>query len=473
MGKRPVSVYEALTSLLPDSLLPGEGSKDDELAVPDGCSVIIDKGSDELKPEDLRFYGDEEMGRPTFPLSTATLVCDTVRRVLRCPECHGTRTLTISFPGLEQKEQEIGELMAAVWQSVGSRTSTICTVGFSGNSDREVVRFLASFAQKQKCHWFDWGRAPRGDGRPTGMESWLSSETAVCDIAKRYLGCQRFHRILPPDGAVELSGKLPSPVRPDPPGGEVEGARQGSAEREVMADMLWVESANEDRVVYIPSTDSHGDPEGSTPQNPRLRASFQEPVPELTAFLSKPNRQMADLLSTSQLAMKDYWWNPVVNSPPQHDPRLHSRMHHSLGFLRVAEAWFDRLDRPNSAVAEGERGLVSQPGNRDLLRIASLTHDVGHGPFSHLLEEVFGELHWTLDGHTPFSHEELTRVRIWSLLRNAPSPVRCSPGEVSHQFTRLTDLLDGVSGRHWLDAIVNGPFDADKIDYVFRDQRWR
>ena len=66
---------------------------------------------------------------------------DMAQKILECPECGEIREMTISFPGLEIKEQEISETMNAVWEAFGSRISVICTVGFSGNSDREVAAF--------------------------------------------------------------------------------------------------------------------------------------------------------------------------------------------------------------------------------------------------------------------------------------------------------------------------------------------
>src|SRR6185295_333251 len=91
---------------------------------------------------------------------------DLVAGVLRCPRCHSQRTLTISFPGLSVKEREIEESFEAVWQVVGARLSLICTVGFSGDSDRGVVLLLERIARGLNIPWFHVGRPPGPQTRP-------------------------------------------------------------------------------------------------------------------------------------------------------------------------------------------------------------------------------------------------------------------------------------------------------------------
>lgn len=56
----------------------------------------------------------------------------------------------------------------------------------------------------------------------------------------------------------------------------------------------------------------------------------------------------------------------------------HSRFEHSLGVLHVAGQTADALK---------ESGYLNSD-QIDNIRLAALLHDVGHGPFSHLFEEV-------------------------------------------------------------------------------------
>ncbi len=73
-----------------------------------------------------------------------------------------------------------------------------------------------------------------------------------------------------------------------------------------------------------------------------------------------------------------------------------SRFTHSLGVMAIARRAFDRVAGPYPQL---------QP-YRSVVLCASLLHDIGHGPFSHTGEEVFGSNHehWTiriLQEHTP------------------------------------------------------------------------
>src|ERR1051325_1236787 len=66
----------------------------------------------------------------------------------------------------------------------------------------------------------------------------------------------------------------------------------------------------------------------------------------------------------------------------------HSRFTHSLGVLHLMTRVLDRL---------GEKHYI-KPEDRAAARAAALLHDVGHGPFSHVMEKVLGFHHeaWTV-----------------------------------------------------------------------------
>ena len=70
----------------------------------------------------------------------------------------------------------------------------------------------------------------------------------------------------------------------------------------------------------------------------------------------------------------------------------HTRFEHSLGVMHIASM---------AGQALAEKGVVSSDDIQNL-RLASLLHDIGHGPFSHLFEEIFEE-------KRKISHEDLGR----------------------------------------------------------------
>ena len=132
----------------------------------------------------------------------------------------------------------------------------------------------------------------------------------------------------------------------------------------------------------------------------------------------------------------------------------HTRFSHAVGSAYVMTRLLSRLRRIHDALPYWQR--VTTERAREALA-AALLHDLGHGPFSHLFEQV-------QPGNLP--HEAWT-VRI--LL---------DPGtEVHRILSRLDSKLpervaDLVKGRHeltFLGRAVSGTFDVDRCDYLLRD----
>ncbi|MGB3291952.1 MAG: HD domain-containing protein [Phormidesmis sp.] len=121
-----------------------------------------------------------------------------------------------------------------------------------------------------------------------------------------------------------------------------------------------------------------------------------------------------------------------------------SRFTHSLGVMAVARRAFDRL-------AGQYEPLRS---HRATVLCAALLHDIGHGPFSHTAEEVFGSRHeqWTIA-----IVEQLPEVR--SLLD------RFSP-------SLWQSIVQVYTHKHPVPCvwqIVSSQLDCDRIDYLMRD----
>lgn len=130
----------------------------------------------------------------------------------------------------------------------------------------------------------------------------------------------------------------------------------------------------------------------------------------------------------------------------------HSRFEHSLGVCHMA-----------GRVA-GVLGL--DPEKVPVVRLAGLLHDIGHGPFSHLFEEVL--IKANVGSGSRMGHEAVSRMiirqdpEISGILGEAAEKVACILG---HRPVPGWDVRDSTLAAE----IVSGPLDVDRMDYLRRD----
>jgi len=139
----------------------------------------------------------------------------------------------------------------------------------------------------------------------------------------------------------------------------------------------------------------------------------------------------------------------------------HTRFEHSLGVCHIAGMLADVV------------GL--RPEQRQRVRLASLLHDIGHGPFSHVAELILVACNEGLPvGEVEEFHERIG-LQVTRRLHRA--------GVIAHSLEGIENVLVpgalGATGpRHEQDRppvrnvcrdIVSGPLDADKMDYLLRD----
>ena len=131
---------------------------------------------------------------------------------------------------------------------------------------------------------------------------------------------------------------------------------------------------------------------------------------------------------------------------------LHTRFDHSLGVCHVAAAMAKQLDLVGDDI--------------ELVRLAALLHDIGHGPFSHVSENAL-ETHGDRSKlPTSQKKEKIHEVITSHLIRNDPDILRIVGQDTCEEIAKL--LTQGHSHRA-LKSIVSGPLDADKQDYLLRD----
>src|SRR5687768_2471604 len=123
----------------------------------------------------------------------------------------------------------------------------------------------------------------------------------------------------------------------------------------------------------------------------------------------------------------------------------HSRFTHSLGALHLMTRVLDRLGETYK-IAEEDRAAA---------RAAALLHDVGHGSFSHVMENVLG-----------FHHEALTAQAV--------SSAETEIGQVLSSYSpelpgRVAAIVEGTFKPASLAQLVSSQLDVDRMDYLLRD----
>ena len=129
---------------------------------------------------------------------------------------------------------------------------------------------------------------------------------------------------------------------------------------------------------------------------------------------------------------------------------VHTRFEHSLGALHVADRMCQQLEFSRS--------------RRELIRLTMLLHDIGHGPFSHLFEDVLNRIN-----QGKFDHEDIS---CW-IIKEDPI-ISSLVGDMEKPIIDILQKNDKSrdweqSGNSLNSDIVSSGLDADKLDYLRRD----
>jgi len=119
---------------------------------------------------------------------------------------------------------------------------------------------------------------------------------------------------------------------------------------------------------------------------------------------------------------------------------LHTRFHHALGAMHLMKMAVETLrSKGHEITAEEEQGVT----------IAILLHDIGHGPFSHALENTIVK---------GISHEDIS-----ILLMNKLNE------QFNGQLTTAISIFKGNYSKKFLHELVSSQLDMDRLDYLNRD----
>jgi HD superfamily phosphohydrolase len=150
----------------------------------------------------------------------------------------------------------------------------------------------------------------------------------------------------------------------------------------------------------------------------------------------------------------------------------HSRFQHSLGAMHLAGR-FARHLYPSLKAAV--RDCPSEHCIEELLRVAALLHDIGHGPFGHFFDDNYLE-------QFGLTHEKLGQHIIKTELAEIIKAIRRSPSGEFGKGERLNpEQIAFLIGKgpaapakqprwlQFLQPLLSGIYTVDNLDYVLRD----
>jgi HD superfamily phosphohydrolase len=151
---------------------------------------------------------------------------------------------------------------------------------------------------------------------------------------------------------------------------------------------------------------------------------------------------------------------------------MHTRFEHSLGVMHMATLLFDGIVSRSWDRLRTEHGYdeAGKDRYRKLIRLAALLHDLGHGPFSHAVEELAPINESTADRRR-YRHEEYSTAVIGRHFRDVLENHKTN-NNYEFSVDDITGLIAGgpAAGRAALwQELISGQLDADRMDYLIRD----
>ena len=118
----------------------------------------------------------------------------------------------------------------------------------------------------------------------------------------------------------------------------------------------------------------------------------------------------------------------------------HTRFQHSIGAFHLTS---------EAMLALSQKGIFIFDSEAEAVEMAILMHDIGHGPFSHVLENTL------ISG---ISHEDIS-LRMMEQINS----------DLSGQLTLALNIFRNEYHKKFLHQLISSQLDMDRLDYLRRD----
>lgn len=149
----------------------------------------------------------------------------------------------------------------------------------------------------------------------------------------------------------------------------------------------------------------------------------------------------------------------------------HTRFSHSIGTYHIMTLMIRHFEKTFL-----ELGISISEEEKDIVLLAALLHDLGHGPFSHAFEGILPAVHKNI------LHEEWTKMIIEDEKSDIHEAIVGNFGEkMPRLVTELINkqkraksekyVLKKVDLSNVLSSLISSQLDADRMDYLLRDSK--
>ena len=350
-----------------------------------------------------------------------------------CNLCQSEAKIYFAFPGTKEKDSEMSVIINGVWKYLANSVGYVIVIGNSMDYDPVLIEFLRELIHKRKIPVLYISRLKKDEnGNAIKDNAEIYKKEATKYLFSDFENCRNIW------ARAEKTEEI------------LKNLLERFQQHKNQHKSGYTKTEKEKKIKFF---------------NLKIEDFFSEArdYKQLeTDLLNNKNipsilfdiEEVKHMQQFSQLGLKTYWMHGKEKDSSYQE---HNRLKHSVGVMLLASRLYLKIN--------------NRPDKDELtfLQIAAFLHDLGHLPFSHLLEEVFDEFGWVSAGERfAFNHEQYTS-RLLEGLVASNDILKQIMEEIGYSAVELQQLINGEYGKGYLDALINSPLDCDKIEYLFSD----